>query len=103
MSRSPQPNPDDWQQQAAQHQRAQMSSRVAKISRSSRRGNRIWGGFLMVVGLGVLVLSVVRSLELPTEELTWRELRGVLWLPVASLITIGTGLAIWRGRFTKKG
>jgi hypothetical protein len=40
------PAPDDGQKLAAQHRQAEFSSKVAKISKSGRRGNRIFGGIL---------------------------------------------------------
>lgn len=93
---------EDWQQLATQHRQAQMAGKVQQISRSGRRGNRLFGGLLLIIGLCAVLLGGWYAVDLPMENLTWRKMRGLLALLAGGFITMGTGLAIWTGQFTKR-
>jgi len=101
-SGNPHPDKDDSQQLAAQHQQEQFTSKVQQISKRGRRGNRMVGAFLMVLGAGLLVFTIVRGLGLPADDLSLRGLRGIMFLVFGSFITMGAGLATWRGTFTRR-
>jgi hypothetical protein len=111
------PAPDDWQKLTAQHRQAEFNSKVAKISRSGRRGNRIFGGILMLFGAGALLFGLFIGYQYltgrwqPAQERTRdgvpltrerRDYEGVLWMVGGGVVTIGTGVLVWRGTLTKR-
>jgi hypothetical protein len=97
----PRSDKDDWQQLAAQHRQEQFTNKVQRISRQGRRGNRIVGAFLMLIGAALLVFLAVRAFLEPVNDAFWRDLRGMIYLGSGGVVTIATGAAIWRGTFTR--
>jgi hypothetical protein len=91
-------HPDDWQQLASQHREAQFAENVRALEKQARRGNRMIG--CLFIGCGVLVLlgGLILALDRSTEKITIRDIR-ILWICLSgSVVTIGVGFAIWRGR-----
>lgn len=97
------PAPDDWQQMAAQHRQAEFKNKVARISKSGRRGNRIFGGTLILFGAFALLFGLFIAFQLLNGSMEAKgDLRGLFWMIVGGTITIMTGVFIWRGTLTKR-
>jgi hypothetical protein len=97
------PAPDDWQQLAAQHRQAEFRSNVARISKSGRRGNRIFGGTLILFGAVALLLGAFLAVQLFNGALDAKKyFEDVVWMLAGGAITVGTGVFVWRGTFTRR-
>jgi hypothetical protein len=80
--------PNDWREEAAQHQQEQLLEAAHDISRRGRRGNRLVGIMLFFVSLVLLLLSIFATLDL-------KILLG-LWVGWTALTIAATGLKIYK-------
>src|SRR5262245_23123873 len=96
---SPQ-QPDDWQALAAQHRQEQFASKVTRLDKQARRGNRMIGGCLMVCGVLALFGGLVMAAQMVAGdlEITIRTLRGIYGFVGGGAVTALIGWAIWRHR-----
>jgi hypothetical protein len=90
---------DDWQHLASSHRQSEMADKLERIKKKGRRSNRIVGAAIMFVGAMSLLVTGIAVTQLSALDLSPREVKVLLYVGAGSLITVGTGFTIWKGRY----